>query len=102
MRGEPPLSFFRGKRIVALPAGTTVVRFGPEAGNLVHQNSVRFLETSLTPDRERDRHEYRVQRTIRVLTGVTAPWGQQPGRATAYLLPRPIAQHLEQGALSRL
>ncbi|MCG3749533.1 TNT domain-containing protein [Amycolatopsis sp. Poz14] len=102
MRGEPPLSFFRGKRIVVLPAGTTVVRFGPETGNLVHANSVRFLETSLTPDRERDRHEYRVQRTIRVLTGVTAPWAQQPGGATAYLLPRPIAQHLEQGALSRL
>ncbi|WP_033291427.1 TNT domain-containing protein [Amycolatopsis jejuensis] len=101
MRGEPPLSFFRGKRIVALPAGTTVARFGPESGNLVHPVSVRFPETSLPPDRERDRHEYRVQRTIRVLTGITAPWGPFPGGATAFLLPRPIAHHLESGALSR-
>ncbi|WP_020663710.1 TNT domain-containing protein [Amycolatopsis benzoatilytica] len=102
LRGEPPLSFYRGKRIVVLPAGTTVVRFGPEIGNLVHENTVRFLETSLAPIRERDRHSYRVQRAIRVLTGITGPWGQQPGGATAYLLPRPIAQHLEQGTLSRL
>ncbi|MBB4687266.1 TNT domain-containing protein [Amycolatopsis jiangsuensis] len=102
LRGEPPLSFYRSKRLVALPAGTTVVRFGGDKGNLVHAAGTRFVETSLTADRERERHEYRVQRTIRVLTGVTAPWGPQPGGATAYLLPRPIAQHVEAGALARL
>ncbi|GAA3534728.1 TNT domain-containing protein [Amycolatopsis ultiminotia] len=102
LRGEPPLSFYRGKRLVALPAGSTVVRFGGETGNLVHAAGTRFVETSLTADRERDRHEYRVQRTIRVLTGVTAPWGPQPGGGTAYLLPRPIGQHVEAGALSRM
>ncbi|MFF0144403.1 uncharacterized protein DUF4237 [Amycolatopsis sulphurea] len=102
LRGEPPLSFYRAKRLVALPAGTKVVRFGNDHGNLVHAAGTRFVETSLTADRERERHEYRVQRTVRVLTGVTAPWGPQPGGAIAYLLPRPIAQHVEAGALSRL
>ncbi|MFI5607720.1 TNT domain-containing protein [Amycolatopsis sp. NPDC051903] len=100
MRGEPPLNFYRGKRVVALPAGTTVLRFGGDGGNLVHAIDTRFVETSLPAERERDRHEYRVQRTLRVLTGVTAPWGPQPGGATAYLLPRPIAQHVEAGSLA--
>ncbi|WP_432849023.1 TNT domain-containing protein [Amycolatopsis sp. CA-161197] len=102
LRGEPPLSFFRGKRVVVLPAGTTVLRFGNDAGNLVHASGTRFAETSLSPERERERHEYRVQRTLRVLTGITAPWGPHPGGGTAYLLPRPIAQHVEAGALSRV
>ncbi|WP_326567354.1 TNT domain-containing protein [Amycolatopsis rhabdoformis] len=102
LRGEPPLNFYRGKRMVVLPAGTTVVRYGPDAGNLVHPAGTRFVETSLPAERERDRHEYRVQRTLRVLTGVMAPWGPQPGGAAAYLLPRPIAQHVEAGALSRV
>ncbi|HWD04509.1 MAG TPA: TNT domain-containing protein [Amycolatopsis sp.] len=100
VRGEPPLSFYRGKRVVALPAGTTVLRYGSDAGNLVHALGTRFVETSLPAERERDRHEYRVQRTLRVLTGITGPWGPQPGGATAYLLPRPIAQHVESGALA--
>ncbi|MEC3974640.1 TNT domain-containing protein [Amycolatopsis sp. H20-H5] len=102
LRGEPPLTFYRGKRIVVLPAGSTVQRFGPETGNVVHTASARFAETSLAFERERDRRLYRVQRPLRVLTGTAAPWGGQPGGATAYVLPRPIAQHVENGALSRV
>ncbi|MDT8910468.1 glycohydrolase toxin TNT-related protein [Amycolatopsis sp. PS_44_ISF1] len=102
LRGEPPLSFYRGKRLIVLPAGTTVQRYGNETGNLVHSASSRFEETSLAPARERERQVYRVQRAVRVLTGVTAPWGPMPGGAVAYLLPRPIAQHVEAGALSRV
>ena len=102
LRGEPPLNFFRGKRIVVLPAGTTVVRFGNETGNLVHAESARFIETSLAFERERERRPYRLQRALRVLTGVTAPWNGLPGGAIAYLLPRPLAQHIEAGAVSRL
>ncbi|HEY2062943.1 MAG TPA: TNT domain-containing protein [Amycolatopsis sp.] len=102
LRGEPPLSFYRGKRLIVLPAGVTVHRYGNETGNLVHSASTRFEETSLTPTREREHQQYRVQRALRVLTGVTAPWGPMPGGAVAYLLPRPIAQHVEAGALSRV
>jgi hypothetical protein len=38
---------------------------------------------------------------LRVLTGVTLPWGPMPGGAVGYFLPRAIAQHLESGALER-
>jgi hypothetical protein len=102
LRGEPPLNFFRGKRFVVLPTGTTLQRFGNETGNLVHSDSARFVETSLTYERERERRTYRVHRPLRVLTGITVPWSGMPGGAVAYLLPRPIGQHLETGALGRV
>lgn len=101
LRGEPPLTFFRGKRIVVLEAGTTVQRFGNETGNLVHPESARFIETSLAYERERERRLYRVQRPLRVLTGLTSPWNGMPGGAVAYLLPGPIGRHLETAALAR-
>jgi hypothetical protein len=101
LRGEPPLNFYRGKRLVVLTPGTTVVRFGNETGNLVHADGTRFAETSLAFEREREKRLYRVQRSLRVLTGVMAPWSTMPGGGVAYLLPRPLAQHLETGALSR-
>ncbi|MCU1685704.1 MAG: hypothetical protein JWQ81_6443 [Amycolatopsis sp.] len=102
LRGEPPLTFFHGKRIVVLEAGTTVQRFGNETGNLVHPESARFTETSLAYERERERRLYLLQRPLRVLTGLTAPWNGMPGGAVAYLLPGPIGRHLETGALSRV
>ncbi|MTD56167.1 TNT domain-containing protein [Amycolatopsis pithecellobii] len=102
LRGEPPLNFFRAKRLITLAAGTTVLRYGNEAGNLVHAPSTPFPETSLTPEREQLRETYRLVRAIPVLTGVTLPWGPMPGGAVGYLLPRPIGQHLDSGALERL
>lgn len=101
LRGEPPLNLFRAKRMIVLGAGTMVARFGNEAGNLVHDLSTRFPETSLTPDRELLRQEYRVVRPLRVLTGVTLPWGSLPGGAVGYFLSRTLAQHLETGAVAR-
>ncbi|WP_370945830.1 TNT domain-containing protein [Amycolatopsis sp. cg5] len=102
LRGEPPLNFFSNKRLVVLPAGTTIQRFGNEAGNLVHPESARFVETSLAYDREREQRAYQVQRPLRVLTGITAPWNGMPGGAVAYVLPHPVGRHLESGALTRL
>ncbi|HVW42271.1 MAG TPA: TNT domain-containing protein [Amycolatopsis sp.] len=102
LRGEPPLNFFRAKRIVLLTPGTTVLRFGNEAGNLVHDPDTRFPEASLTPEREQQRGMYRLARGVPVLTGVTLPWGPMPGGAVGYLLPLAIAQHLETGALERV
>lgn len=99
LRGEPPLTLFRGKRMVVLPADTVVVRYGPDGGNLVHQDSVRFRETSLTADRATQRREFRVTRPLRVLTGVTLPFGGMPGGALAYFLPGPVGLHLRSRAL---
>ena len=99
--GEPPLTMLRAKRLITLPVGTTLVRFGPETGNLLHGEGVRFTETSLLPDREGHRTRYRVVRPVRALTGVTQPWGGSSGGAVAYLLPHPVGRHLEAGALAR-
>ncbi|TNC27256.1 TNT domain-containing protein [Amycolatopsis alkalitolerans] len=102
LRGEPPLTFFRAKRMIVLPAGTTLVRFGNEGGNLLHDPSTRFPEASLAPEREGLRQLYRLVRGLLTLTGVTLPWGPMPGGAVGYLLPLAIGQHLEAGALERV
>lgn len=101
LRGEPPLSLFRGKRLVVLPAGSELVRFGDDSGNLTHAAGAKFRETSLLPDREAHRVDYRVTRPLRVLTGVCLPWGGMPGGALAYLLPRAVAHHVVSGALEQ-
>ncbi len=102
LRGEPPLHFYRRKRLLTLPAGTVVDRYGNDAGNLVHPKDTPFAETSLTFEREFERRRYRVVRPIGVLSGVLRPWGPLPGGAVGYLLPRAIGQHVESGALEPL
>ena len=102
LRGEPPLTFYRAKRLITLPTGTTLVRFGGEGGNLLHDETTRFPETSLVPEREAPRTLYRVARPVRVLTGVTQPWGAMPGGAVAYFLSHPVGQHVAAGSLERL
>lgn len=102
VRGEPPLTFYRGKRMVVLPEGATVTRYGNESGNLVHPEGTPFPETSLAFEREHERRSYVLRRTLRVLAGIAVPWSGLPGGAVTYLLPRPIGHHLESGALDRL
>ncbi|WP_197319565.1 TNT domain-containing protein [Saccharomonospora sp. NB11] len=102
LRGEPPLPFLTRKRLLRLPAGAVVDRFGNDAGNLVHPENTPFAQTALTLDREFARRRYRVVRPIGVLAGVLRPWGPLPGGGLGYLLPRPIAQHVESGALEAL
>ncbi|PXY31650.1 TNT domain-containing protein [Prauserella muralis] len=102
LRGEPPLTYYRGKRLVVLPEGTTVQRYGNESGNLVHPDGTPFAQTSLAFEREFDVHRYVLRRPVHVLTGVTLPWGPLPGGAVAYLLPRAVGHHVESGAMERL
>ncbi|MEY7972403.1 TNT domain-containing protein [Saccharomonospora xinjiangensis] len=102
LRGEPPLPFYRGKRLLTLPAGSVVDRYGGDAGNLVHPQGTPFAQTSLTFERESDRRRYRVTRPIGVLSGVLRPWGTLPGGGVGYLLPRSVGQHVESGALEPL
>jgi Tuberculosis necrotizing toxin len=102
LRGEPPLNFFRAKRMIVLPVGTTLLRFGNESGNLVHDPATRFPEASLAPEREHLRQSYRLVRGLTVLTGVTLRWGPMPGGAVGYLLPQAISQLLGTGALEQV
>lgn len=100
-RGEPPLTFLRNKRMVTLPVGTTLRRFGNATGNLVHPEHTEFAETSLAPEREHEQQTLRVSRPLHVLTGVSVTWAGVPGGAVAYVLPQQVGQHVESGSLER-
>ncbi|WP_143265332.1 glycohydrolase toxin TNT-related protein, partial [Amycolatopsis lexingtonensis] len=100
--GEPPLTLLRNKRITRLVAGTVVLRFGEEPGNLVHHGEVRFATTSLPLERERERRSYRLRRPLHVITGITVPWANLPGGAVAFVLPKTIAEHESDGSLERI
>jgi hypothetical protein len=96
--GEPPLTLFRGKRVVELEPGTEIDRYGEDDGNLVYAAGTPFPERSLVPDWiERPYHAYRVRQPVQALTGAAIPWFDQPGGGTAYLLPDAIGDLLAHG-----
>jgi hypothetical protein len=103
MAGEPPLTLFRGKRLVELSAGTTIDRYGDEDGNLVYAVGTPFPSRSLVPDWiNRGYRVYRLTQPVEVLTGTAIPWFDQPGGGTAYLLPESIDGLLAAGVLADL
>ncbi|HVV09090.1 TNT domain-containing protein [Amycolatopsis sp.] len=100
--GEPPLTLLRNKRMVRLGAGTVVLRFGGDGGNLVHHDEARFPTTSLPIERERKEHKYRLCRPLSVIVGLAVPWANLPGGAVSYVLPKAIKDHLADGSLERV
>ncbi|MER5268230.1 glycohydrolase toxin TNT-related protein [Actinosynnema sp. NPDC002837] len=100
MNGEPPLTLFRHKTMVELPAGMEVDRFGEGEGNLVYAAGTPFAQRSLVPSWiNRPYHVYRLRRPVEVLTGVAVPWFEQPGGGTAYLMPKTIDDMVADGVL---
>lgn len=100
LAGEPPLTLFRGKRLLELQPGTEVDRFGTPDGNLTYVAGTPFEQRSLVPEWvNRPYHVYRVIRPVQALTGGAIPWFDQPGGGTAYLLPRAIGDLVDNGDL---
>lgn len=100
LNGEPPLTLFRGKRMLELQPGTEVDRFGGPEGNLTYVAGTPFEQRSLVPEWvHRPYHLYRVTRPLQALTGGAIPWFDQPGGGTAYLLPRAVEELLSNGDL---
>ncbi|HKN96038.1 MAG TPA: TNT domain-containing protein, partial [Pseudonocardiaceae bacterium] len=100
LAGEPPLTLFRGKRLLELQPGTEVDRFGTPDGNLTYVAGTPFEQRSLVPEWvHRPYHVYRVTRPVQALTGGAIPWFDQPGGGTAYLLPRAIDEMIGAGEL---
>ncbi|MEW2352590.1 glycohydrolase toxin TNT-related protein [Spirillospora sp. NPDC029432] len=100
LAGEPPLTLFRDRKIIEVPAGTTVDRYGGDGGNLTYAVRTPFTERSLPPDwAGRPYQAFRLQRPLRALTGVAVPWFDQPGGGTAYLFERSVADLVAEGAL---
>jgi hypothetical protein len=100
LAGEPPLTLFRGKRLLELQPGTEVDRFGTPEGNLTYVAGTPFEQRSLVPDWvHRPYHVYRLIRPLQALAGGAIPWFDQPGGGTAYLLPRAVAELIDNGDL---
>ncbi|MFD1148212.1 TNT domain-containing protein, partial [Saccharothrix hoggarensis] len=100
MNGEPPLTLFRHKKMVELPIGLEVDRFGDGSGNLVYAAGTPFPERSLVPSWiNRPYRVYRLRRPVEALTGIAVPWFEQPGGGTAYLMPKTIEDMLADGVL---
>ncbi|NYI88475.1 hypothetical protein HNR02_001798 [Amycolatopsis endophytica] len=100
--GDPPLTLLRDKRLVRLPSGTVVLRFGGERGNLVHHDETRFPATSLPIERDREERRYRLRRTLVAVLGIAVPWANLPGGGVAYVLPKPLGEHVADGSLERI
>ncbi|NUR60439.1 MAG: glycohydrolase toxin TNT-related protein [Catenulispora sp.] len=100
LAGDPPTTLYTDHRLTVLTPGTEVDRFGDQLGNTVYAARTLYPHRSLPPDYiEREYRVYRVRDPLRVLTGTAIPWFGQPGGGTAYLLSRPIADLLREGAL---
>ncbi|MEV8437076.1 TNT domain-containing protein [Actinosynnema sp. NPDC051121] len=97
---EPPLSLFRDRENVVVPAGTELDRFGAETGNLVYASGTMFGQRSLPPDwLNRRYHVYRVQKPVPALKGVAVPWFGQAGGGTGYFLASSVRDLLADGSL---
>ncbi|MFI9007331.1 TNT domain-containing protein [Actinosynnema sp. NPDC053489] len=97
---EPPLSLFRDRENLVVPAGVELDRFGAETGNLVYAAGTMFGHRSLPPDwLNRRYHVYRVQKPVPALRGVAVPWFGQPGGGTGYFLARSVGDLLADGSL---
>jgi hypothetical protein len=98
--GEPPLTLFRGKRVIELEPGTEIDRYGDDDGNLVYVAGTPFTERSLVPEWiDRPYHAYRVRQPVQALTGAAIPWFDQPGGGTAFLLPDAVGELVALGHL---
>jgi hypothetical protein len=98
LRGEPPLTLFRGLRLLELSPGTEIDRFGVGDGNLAYAIGTPFEQRSLVPDWvHRPYHVYRIRRPLQALSGNAIPWFEQPGGGTAFLLPYAINELIEAG-----
>lgn len=100
LSGEPPLTLYRDKRMVMLPAGTEVDRYGEPDGNVTYAARTQYQHRSLPADWSNQQyHLYRLQRPIEALTGVAVPWFDQPGGGTAFVLPTSIRELLSDGSI---
>lgn len=101
--GDLSLNHYKGKRLVGLPPGTEIDRYGEPDGNTCFVAGTRFPNRTQPAEHEALPYRvYRLRRTLRVLTGTTVPWYDQPGGGTVFLLPRPISDLIAEGALEEI
>jgi hypothetical protein len=100
MPGEPPLTLYRDKRVVLLPAGTELDRYGDSSGNVTYAVRTPYAQRSLPTDwNELPYHAYRLRRPLEALTGLAVPWFEQPGGGLAFVLASSVADLVAEGSL---
>lgn len=101
--GDIKLTLYKGKRLVVLPPGTEVDRYGGTQGNTVYAAGTEFPFRSHHPDQAQEEyHVYRLRYAVRALAGTAVPWFGQPGGGTAFLLERRIKELLADGVLEEI
>jgi hypothetical protein len=101
--GEPPLDLFIQLHQVQLEPGTRIDRFGEPAGNLAFPLGTPYETRSLPePWREAPYHAYEVVRSFTTFVGTAISWFDQPGGATAYILPVALDELVRAGELVEL
>ncbi|MFE5501493.1 TNT domain-containing protein [Amycolatopsis japonica] len=100
MSDDGGLSLYEGKRLVTLPPGTEMDRYGDPSGNTLFAARTEFTHRSHKAERaEREYHVYRLVRPVRAITGTAVAWYEQAGGGTAYVLARSVADLLADGSL---
>ncbi len=103
MGGDIELTLYKGKRLVTLPPGTELDRYGDPSGNTLYTAGTEFPYRSHHADQAQDEyHVYRLRYAVRALTGTAVPWFDQPGGGVAFLLERSVADLLADGVLEEI
>ncbi|MFI5610636.1 TNT domain-containing protein [Amycolatopsis sp. NPDC051903] len=101
--GDPGLQLYGGKRIVTLPPGTEVDRYGDPAGNTLYAAGTEWTHRSQPAEaRQRPYHVYRLRRPVRAIVGSPIAWYDEAGGGTAYVLERSLADLVADGSAEEL
>ncbi|KAI9372972.1 hypothetical protein BJX61DRAFT_409970 [Aspergillus egyptiacus] len=95
---------------VTLPIGQKLDRFGSEFGTFLAPLGAPYIERALPPSNLNtydgeypfNYHVYQVERELVVGLGPVAPWFEQPGLGTQFVVPVSVGQLVEEGVLRRL
>ncbi|OJJ42100.1 hypothetical protein ASPZODRAFT_20787 [Penicilliopsis zonata CBS 506.65] len=93
-----------------LPVGQKLDRFGSEFGTFMSPLGAPYIERSLPPqnlDTSDGRypynyHVYQITKAIPVQIGPIAPWYEQPGMGTQFVMPSRVIDLVNNGYLRRL
>ncbi|WP_328604215.1 TNT domain-containing protein [Amycolatopsis sp. NBC_00345] len=98
--GDAGLQIYGGKRIVTLPPGTEMDRYGDPDGNTLYAAGTEWTYRSQPSNvRDREYHVYRLRRPVRGIVGSPIAWYDEAGGGTAYVLERSVADLLADGSL---
>jgi RHS repeat-associated protein len=97
----PPNSgFLKSPVAITLPRGTLVDRYGSTLGRFVSPAGTSFGARSLPNSAQLSPFRtFEVMESLRVQSGVAAPWFGQPGGGTQYMFPSPLSDLARWGVL---